>query len=173
MASDITDSEKSSSPVAAATAAFRTRLLPALISGCGGFLAIYVLARLGAGLNLALIVAPFGASCVLVFALPQSPLAQPRNVICGHLISAAIGIAVFQFMGAHPFSMALAVGLAIAAMQSTGTLHPPAGADPLVAILAGASWSFLALPILAGTVAIVALAMAYHRLISRRVYPSR
>lgn len=99
-------------------------------------LAIALLARLSVSLNTPLLIAPFGASCVLVFAIPQSPLAQPRNVIGGHLLSSAIGLAVFGLMGASPLAYGLAVGLAIAAMQFSGTLHPPAGADPIVVILA-------------------------------------
>ncbi len=59
----------------------------------------------------------------------------------------------------------------IAVMQLTRTVHPPAGGDPLVVILAGAGWSFLGVPILAGTVTLVAAAIAYHRLISMRTYP--
>lgn len=147
------------------------RIVPAALSGAGGFITIYILSQLSIGLDAVLLVAPFGASCVLVFALPQSPLAQPKNVIGGHLISAFIGIAVFALMGAQPVSFALAVGLAIAAMQATGTLHPPAGADPIVALIAGASWQFLLTPILAGTIVIVATAFCYHKYVSRRRYP--
>ncbi|WP_246754853.1 MULTISPECIES: HPP family protein [Rhizobium] len=146
------------------------RMRPAIISGAGGFLAIYSLSQLSSTLGVLLLVAPFGASSVLVFALPQSPLAQPKNVIGGHLISAFIGIAVFALLGAQPLSFALAVGLAIAAMQATDTLHPPAGADPIVVLATGGSWSFLAVPILAGTVLIVAAAYCYHRFVSRRPY---
>ncbi len=149
----------------------RTRAVPALLSGIGGFVTIYVLSRLSAGLGVLMLVAPFGASCVLVFALPQSPLAQPRNVIGGHLISSLIGVVVFALLGAHPLTYAVAVGLAISAMQITGTLHPPAGADPIVVLAAGASWKFLLTPILAGTVLIVLVAYGYHRFVSRRQYP--
>ncbi|NLR97617.1 HPP family protein [Rhizobium sp. P38BS-XIX] len=148
------------------------RVKPALISGFGGFLVIYILSQLSGALGMLLLVAPFGASCVLVFALPQSPLAQPRNVIGGHLISAFIGIAIFGLLGAHPLSFALAVGLAIAAMQATETLHPPAGADPIVVLATGASWSFLLTPMLAGTILIVAAAYCYHRFVSSRAYPA-
>jgi CBS-domain-containing membrane protein len=148
-----------------------SRIRPAAFSGAGGFVTIYILAKLGVGLDTLLLVAPFGASSVLVFALPQSPLAQPTNVIGGHLISTLIGILFFAIMGAQPVSFALAVGLAIAAMQATDTLHPPAGADPIVVLAAGASWQFLLTPILAGTIVIVATAICYHRFVSRRRYP--
>jgi CBS-domain-containing membrane protein len=148
-------------------------LVYAAVSGLGGALVIFILAQLTLSLHTALLIAPFGASCVLVFALPQSPLAQPCNVIGGHLISAAIGVAVFALMGAHPASYALAVGLAIAAMQLTGTVHPPAGADPIVAILGAASWPFLFTPVLVGALAIVLGAAVFHRLLSRRSYPHK
>ncbi len=161
-----------STPVRRLPAYTSARFLPAAVSGLGGFITIYLLARLSLSLATLLLVAPFGPSCVLVFARPQSPLAHPRNVIGGHLISAFIGLAVLHLVGAQPLALALAVGLAIAAMQFSGTLHPPAGADPLVVIMTGASWTFLALPILAGAVTIVGVAYVYHRCVSRRVYPS-
>lgn len=150
-----------------------TRAITAAVSGLGGFATIYLLAQLSASLDAVLLIAPFGASCVLVFAIPQSPLAQPRNVIGGHFISALVGLAVLSLLGVSPLSYALAVGVAIATMQLTGTLHPPAGADPIVVLLAGAGWHFLLTPILAGTLAIVVTAIIYHRWISKRPYPSR
>ena len=147
--------------------------LTALVSGLGGALAVFILAEASDLAHVALLIAPFGASCVLAFALPQSPLAQPRNVIGGHLISSAVGLGAYMLLGAHPWSFAIGVGLAIAAMQITGTVHPPAGADPIVVIVAKAGWLFLLSPVLIGTLTIVAVAFAYHRWGSRRVYPSK
>lgn len=144
---------------------------PAIISGLGGALTIWLLAQATTIFELVLLIAPFGASCVLLFALPQSPLAQPRNVIGGHILSALMGLIVLTLLGNGPLACAVGVGLAIAVMQFSGTLHPPAGGDPLVVILTGASWSFLAIPILAGTITLVAAAWLYHRVISRRKYP--
>ena len=149
------------------------RWIGAGIGGLGGFIVIFLLAQLTASFHTLLLIAPFGASCVLVFALPQSPLAQPRNVIGGHLISATVGLGVFALLGAVPLSYGLGVGLAIAAMELTGTLHPPAGADPIVVILAKASWPFLFSPVLVGALAIVIIAFVYHRGVSRRNYPYR
>ncbi len=139
----------------------------------GGFLVIFLLAQLTASLHAALLIAPFGASCVLVFGLPQSPLAQPKNVIGGHLISAAVGLMAFHLLGASPLSFGLGVGVAIAAMLLTGTTHPPAGADPIVVILAKAAWPFLFSPILIGAATIVVIGLIYHRLVTRRSYPTR
>jgi CBS-domain-containing membrane protein len=141
----------------------------AAIAGVGGFLMILLLAEMTKTLGQLFLIAPFGASCVLVFAAPASPLAQPRNVIVGHLISTAIGVAVFAMLGSTPFSLGVGVGLAIAAMSATGALHPPAGADPIVVILAGAGWSFLFLPVLVGTVLIVLMSALYRTLVATKL----
>lgn len=156
-----------------AAQAYALRLGPAsLISGLGGALAIWLLASLTQTLDQALLIAPFGASCVLLFALPQTPVAQPKNVIGGHFLSALVGLLVLTLVGDGILAMGLGVGLAIAVMQFTGTLHPPAGGNPLVVILTGAGWSFLALPVLAGTVLLVLVALIYHRAFTKRAYPA-
>jgi CBS-domain-containing membrane protein len=142
-----------------------------LISGLGGFAAILCLAEASALGRATLLIAPFGASCVLAFALPASPVAQPRNIIGGHLIATIVGLATYALMGATPVSFAIGVGVAIALMQISGSLHPPAGADPIVVILAKASWPFLFAPVLVGAVAIVVIAIGYHRWLSKRGYP--
>ncbi|WP_020180402.1 HPP family protein [Methylopila sp. M107] len=143
----------------------------AAVAGLGGFIVIFLLAELSQMSGAALLIAPFGASCVLVFGLPQSPLAQPRNVIGGHLVSATVGLVAFALLGATPLAFGLGVGAAIAAMLVTRTTHPPAGADPIVVILAGASWPFLFAPVLVGAVAIVLGGIVFHRLLGR-TYPS-
>jgi CBS-domain-containing membrane protein len=78
------------------------RWLEAGLAGAGGFLTILALAEARLTLGTVLLIAPFGASCVLVFALPESSLAQPRNVIGGHVISTAIGLMVLSLIGASP-----------------------------------------------------------------------
>lgn len=146
-------------------------LFAACIPGLGGFLAILICSYANEFTQLTLLMAPFGATCVIVFALPQSPLAQPRSIVGGHLLSTLIGLASLSLFGLHGWSLALAVGAAITCMQLTRTLHPPAGADPLVVMLAGASWSFLVTPVLIGSMLLVFVAYVYHRL-TRSAYPS-
>jgi CBS-domain-containing membrane protein len=136
----------------------------ALVAGLGGALTIGVLAALHAAETLPLLIPPFGASCVLVFGAPASPFARPRNVIGGHLISAAMGLGAVAAFGAGPLAIALGVGLAIAAMMLSDTVHPPAGANPIVVAVSGAGWPFLAAPILLGATVVVAMGMAYQRL---------
>jgi CBS-domain-containing membrane protein len=142
----------------------------AIFAGIGGFAAIFLLSTLSNALGALLLIAPFGATSVLVFAIPQSPLARPRNVIGGHLISTFVGLCVFKLLGATPLALGLGVGLAIAAMSLSETLHPPAGADPIVVILGAASWQFLFTPVLVGASAIVLIAALFHRLITAKPY---
>jgi CBS-domain-containing membrane protein len=87
------------------------------------------------------------------------------------LISTAAGLLVFYVLGQTPLAFALGVGLAISAVSLTGTLHPPAGADPIAVIFANASWPFLFVPVLVGTVCIVLLAAGFHRSVTRKPYP--
>jgi CBS-domain-containing membrane protein len=143
----------------------------ALLAGLGGAATLGVLAVCAWMTVTPLIIAPFGASCVLLFAAPASPLAQPRNVIGGHVLSSVIGLAVLALLGPGPLAMAVAVGIAIAAMRLTGTLHPPAGADPIVIIAAGAPWWFFAAPVGIGAAILVACAVLYHRFITGLAYP--
>jgi len=143
----------------------------ALLAGLGGALAIGVLALCARVATAPLIIAPFGASCVLLFAVPASPLAQPRNVIGGHILSSLVGLAALTLLGHSPFAMTVGVGVAIAAMRLTGTLHPPAGADPIVIVAAGAAWWFFAVPVAAGAVILVVFAVVYHRYVSGLAYP--
>lgn len=144
----------------------------AWIGGLGGFITIAVLMGLTFWFEQAWIMAPFGASCVLAFGLWEAPLSQPRNLLGGHLLSTFIGLVMLELLGDSVWSAAAAVGLAIACMQLTKTTHPPAGADPLVVILGGASWSYLLTPALTGSLVIIVLAVLFHNLIRDRRYPT-
>ena len=141
----------------------------------GGTLSIALLLFLGKWSGHIWIMAPFGASCVLLYAVPQSPLAQPRNIIFGHFISALIGLMFLKFFGAHFWSIALAVGCAIAMMQLLRCIHPPAGANPLVILLTASSihysWSFLIFPVLTGAIALVLIALCINNIAVKQKWP--
>lgn len=127
----------------------------------GGFIGILMLGVLGQVVGVPWLMAPFGATCVILFAAPASPFAQPRNVIAGHLISATVGLVAIYGLGESLLVMSLAVGLAIMLMQLFRAVHPPAGANPLVIFLAGKGvigFSFLVAPVLLGSIALVLLA---------------
>ena len=119
-----------------------------------------------------LIMAPFGATAVLAFGLPETPLAQPRNIIGGHALSAIVGFAVLVVGASGSFGLALAGGGALAAMLATGTLHAPAGATPLVVIDSGPGLDFLLAPVLLGSIALVAVALVFNNLADDRRYPA-
>ncbi len=130
--------------------------LLSVIAGIGASLAIGLLSVMEANLSdVALLMAPFGATAVLVFGVPDSPLAQPKNVILGHLITAFIGVVFTQYIGVTPITLAIATGLGVTAMLLSKTTHPPAGANPILIMLSGQSWGFLITPVLLGAMIIV------------------
>lgn len=137
----------------------------------GGFLAIAVISLLAQSLHVALVLGSFGASCVLVFGYPDVPFSQPRNVIVGHVLSTLIGLAFVHFCGPHWWSVALAVGSAIAGMMLTGTVHPPAGSNPVIVFLMKPGWEFALFPTFTGAVILVLVALFYHNLTRENRWP--
>ncbi|WP_310013890.1 HPP family protein [Brucella pseudogrignonensis] len=132
-------------------------------------------AILGKSIALPIIVAPIGASAVLLFAVPASPLAQPWSIIGGNVISALVGITVVQFVDNHVLAIGLGVGLAIAAMSFGRCLHPPGGAAALTAIIGGPTvtdlgYQFALIPVGLNSAMLVILGIAFHKL-TRRKYP--
>ena len=142
-----------------------------LIAGFGGFLCIAVLSYLNSldESNLWLI-PPFGASMVLVMAVNESPLAHPKNVFFGHLISAFAGVLVFWILGYSAISLGLGVGLAIFLMMATKTVHPPAGANPIIAVLGAKGMGFIFMPVAVGASFIVLFAIIYNKLLKRKYF---
>lgn len=117
------------------------------------------------------IVAPIGASAVLVFAVPSSPLAQPWSVVGGNTLSAVIGIACAKWLPDATLAAAAAVSLAIAVMLAARCLHPPGGAAALLMVVAGCDqFQYAVSPILLDSVLLVAAGLAYNAL-TRRARP--
>lgn len=154
----------------------------ALRAGCGAliglFLAGLVMAAAGTDLRLGLyLIAPFGASSVLLFAVPNSPLAQPWSAVVGNATGAAVGVLACLLVPDPGLRVALAVGAGIAAMTLMRAMHPPAGAVAMTAAMnpeaihALGFWFVLA-PVTLGTVLLVAVAMVYARATGRH-YPFR
>ena len=114
-----------------------------VISSVGAAIAIAITGWLSVLSGTPWLMAPFGASCVLAFGLPDSPLAQPRAIVGGHLVATAVGLMVLFLFGYGWLAAAFSVGLALAAMQITRTVHAPAGADPLIVIAAHTSIGYL------------------------------
>ena len=141
-----------------------------VLAGLGAAVSIAVLGLLTEMSNIAMLMAPFGASCVLKFAVPASPLSQPANVVGGHFISALVGLLLHFIMPGNVAVAGLAVGLAVMGMMMLRVVHPPAGATALVGYSVATSWTFLLFPVLAGSVFLVLIAGLFHK-INGTVYP--
>ncbi len=124
------------------------------------------------------LVAPMGASAVLLFAVPASPMAQPWPIVFGNSISALIGFAVGRAFGHGAIACGLGVGLAIGAMSVTGSLHPPGGAAALTGVIGSqlvdsAGWWFPLAPVALDAALLVAVGWLFHRYLSGHPYPHR
>jgi CBS domain-containing membrane protein len=140
--------------------------------GLAGFIGALVH---GDGVAVPWIVAPIGASALLLFVVPTSPMAQPWPIIGGNTLSALVGFAVARSLGHGTIACALAVGLAIAVMSATRSLHPPGGAAALTGALGGsaiasAGWWFPVAPMALNAVVLVGVGWLFHRL-SGHPYP--
>lgn len=136
----------------------------ALWAGLGSCLAILLLQAVGQHLHQPLLLAPFGASCVLLFLAADSPLARPRNIIGAYAIATAVGLATLWLFDGAWWSVALAVGGTIALMALTHAVHPPAGAHPIVILFGASAWKVLLPTLAAGLLLLLLAAAAYHRL---------
>ena len=152
----------------------REIFLGTLGAGVGLLLTEWI-SRLVLGQSLPWFVAPMGASAVLLFCVPASPLAQPWPSLAGNTVSALIGVGCYQLLGETGMALALAGLLAIGAMFLLRCLHPPGGAVALTAVLGGApvhelGYGFALVPVMANTAAMLLLAMLFNNAVGRR-YP--
>jgi len=146
-------------------------LLGHVKSGTGAMAGMALVGGLALLTDLPLLMAPLGATAVLVFGQTTSPLAQPANIFFGYLLATVIGVAAAMLLPGAWWGAAIAVGISIALMLSFRVTHPPAGALPLVAMAAPHQSMMLFLTVLLGCTALVALAVVHHRLPPRRAYP--
>ena len=147
------------------------KTLHILWSWFGASVGIGIVALIAVSAGEPFLMAPLGASAVLAFGVPESPLAQPRNIIGGHIVAALVGLIFLGFFGTGWWVMGLAVATSIAAMQLTGTVHPPAGANPLIVIATAASWDYILLPVASSAVVLTLVALLVNNLSATRRYP--
>ncbi len=151
-------------------------------SAVGSFLGILAVYALGHMHELRLedslfLVGSFGATAVLIYGIPASPYAQPRNLIGGHVISAIIGVTCVTLITAYPAIVAaVAVSLSLVAMHLTRTIHPPGGATALIAVIGGESihalgYWFVLTPVALGAGVMLVIALLVNNLSSQRRYP--
>ena len=150
-------------------------------SWLGSFLGMAMVALLHQNLldprGLSLLIGSFGASAVLIYGAVRSPLAQPRNLLGGHVLSAIVGVTACQWLGASPWlAAAVAVSTAIAVMHLTGTLHPPGGATALIAVIGGESvhrlgYLYVLVPVALGACVMLIVALVVNNIPATRRYP--
>ncbi|MBI5165944.1 MAG: HPP family protein [Magnetospirillum sp.] len=129
------------------------------------------MALAGDAVGATLLMAPMGASAMLIFGVPESPLAQPAHVVGGHLVAALLGLLADHLLPQNLWVMAATAGVAIMVIGLLRLTHPPAGGTALVVMLTHPAWSFLVFPVLSGAMTLVAVAVLIHRLPPRTRYP--
>lgn len=123
------------------------------------------------------LIGSFGASSVLVYGAIRSPLAQPRNLIGGHVISAFVGVTIYKFFPDIIWlSAPTAVALSIVCMQITKTVHPPGGATALIAVIGTEKvkelgYWYVISPVLTGSFILLIVALIFNNISSNRKYP--
>lgn len=152
-----------------------------LWSWIGGFLGIAAVSGFHQlwfeGTDLTLLIGSFGASAVLSYGAVRSPLAQPRNLVGGHVLSAFTGVLAWKLLHADPWlAAAVAVATAIALMHLTRTLHPPGGATALIAVIGSdnihaAGFTYVLVPALAGSLILLLVALLVNNIAPTRRYP--
>lgn len=148
----------------------------------GSFVGIGILGWLHSSLQSAtdniFLIASFCASSVLLYGIINSPLAQPRNLLGGHVLCALVGVTVQRYVPLPMWATAaLAVSLSIVLMQITRTLHPPGGATALMAVigsdkLKALGYGFMLCPVLTGVVVLLLVAIVFNNATSHRSYPA-
>lgn len=149
----------------------RPNLRQMIVAFVGSFTGIAITSYLTLKFNLALLVPSLGASAVLLYAAAHVPMAQPKNVLGGHLISAVVGVTVYQLWGLTWWTLALGVTLAVVIMMFTDTLHPPGGATAFAAIFTHQGYSFVFEPVALGVAMLVGVAVILHNVMGHHKYP--
>lgn len=137
----------------------------------GSFLAAAVVCSLAYYTKQPLVLGSFGASIFVLFILPDTPFAQPRNVIGGHFIATLTALIFLHFISPEWWSMALSLATALSLMQLLRVPHPPAGSNPFIVFIVGANWDFLLIPTLVGAILLVIFALFYNNISKERSYP--
>lgn len=170
---------------------FLARLLPNMVpvsplerlrAAMGAFVGILATAgvtalALGQGQELPLLMAPIGASAVLLFAVPASPLAQPWSILAGNCLAALVGVSCAMVLGGTAVAAALAVSVSIGLMLTFKCLHPPSGAVALTAVIGGPAitelgYAFVAWPVAINSIMLLLTAVAFNRMTGKQ-YPHR
>ena len=115
----------------------------------------------------------FGSSTLIVLVFHESEFAQPTNVFFGHLLAIVIGILFNEFLGMSYLTLGLSVGTTVTIMMYFKIIHPPAAANPLIALFADVSLDYIVFPVIVGSIVIIVLSIIINRYLLKRNYPIR
>ena len=151
-----------------------SKKLEPIINGLSAGLVIAVLALLTFEAPFGVwLVFSFGSSALILFVFHDSEFAQPKNIFFGHLISIIIGILINELMGVSFVSLGLSVGICVSVMMYLRIIHPPAAANPLIALFADVSYDFILFPIMTGSITLILVSFFINRFSLRRKYPKK
>ncbi len=115
----------------------------------------------------------FGSTCLIVLVLHDSDFAQPANIFFGHLLGIGVGIIFNEIFGISYITLGLSVGITVTFMMYFRVIHPPAAANPLIALFADVSFSYVLFPVIIGSLMIIILSVIINRYLLKRNYPVR
>ena len=115
----------------------------------------------------------FGSTTLIVLIFYESEFAQPGNILFGHLLGIVIGILFNEFLGISFITLGLAVGVTVTLMMYFKIIHPPAAANPLIALFADVSLEYIIFPVVVGAILIIFLSLIINKFILKRNYPKR
>ena len=150
----------------------RASLKTIIIVTIGVFIAIALDTFLSGITQTALLLGSFGATCLSIFAYPDVPASQPRNIFFGHLITVTVSMTFMHFFGYEWYSVAFATSLSIGIMMLLNVVHPPAASNPLIVFLFKPSWWFILFPTATGVVLLISFALFYMNVVRHEKYPA-
>ena len=118
------------------------------------------------------LIASFGSTMVLLYGYPDSPFAQPKNIILGHFLTAFVGVIFLNFIPLPIFiNIPLAVGFGVMFMILFKVTHPPAGGNPIIVIIGSVSFDYLLTPVLIGSIIVVMFGVIINKFLFKKEYP--
>ena len=148
-------------------------LIQSSIAGTFSFITILILTILTYKTSFGLfLIASFGSTMVLLYGYPESPFAQPKNIIVGHFLTSLVGIIFLNFVHLPIFiNIPLAVGFGVMLMILFKVTHPPAGGNPIIVIIGSVSYDYLLTPVIVGSIVVILFGVIINNFILKKKYP--
>ena len=148
-------------------------LIQSSLAGIFSFITILILTTLTYKTPYGLfLIASFGSTMVLLYGYPESPFAQPKNIIVGHFLTSLVGIIFLNFVHLPIFiNIPLAVGFGVMLMILFKVTHPPAGGNPIIVIIGSVSYDYLLTPVIVGSIILILFGVIINKFILKKKYP--